>query len=260
LSDNKLNILMLGDLIGTPGISEMMLKLSNLKNKEKINFIIANGENSDNGFGITEANIKCYKDSGVDVITSGNHIWSNDNADRLLNDYDYLLRPANYPNASGKGWWVGEVNNAVIGVVNLIGRYHMIPVDCPFQALERLIKKELRKCDIIIVDFHAESVAEKKTLAYYFDGQISLMAGTHTHVLTADEMILPKGTGYITDLGLCGGLDSVIGMEKNDVIKKLINQNVIPFSTSTENTKLQGVIAKIDVDSRKTVDIKRLSI
>lgn len=260
MSNAILNILMLGDLIGTPGISEVTLKLSQLKNREKINLVIANGENSDNGFGITELNIKSIKTSGVDVITSGNHIWSNDNAGKLLDEYDYLLRPANYPKAPGKGWWTGKINEINIGVVNLIGRHHMTPVDCPFQTLNKLLKNELKNCSIVIVDFHAESVAEKKTLAFDFDGKVSLIAGTHSHVQTADEIILPNGTGYITDLGMCGGINSVIGMEKEDVVKKMIDQTVIPYNPSNENPKLQGIIANIDLKTKKTNNIKRFNI
>ena len=219
-----------------------------------------NGENSNEGFGITETNIIDFKKSGVDVITSGNHIWISENIDRLLENYDCLLRPANYPKASGKGWWKGEIKDSIIGVVNLIGRYYMTPVDCPFNILDKLLKNELKDCDIVIVDFHAESVIEKKALAFDFDGKISLIAGTHTHVQTADEMILENGTGYITDLGLCGGTDSVIGMIKEDVIKKLINQNIIPFKPSDENSKMQGIIAYIDILTQKTTFIKRFSI
>ena len=260
LSNEIINILMLGDLIGTPGISEVTLKLSQLKNKEKIHLAIANGENSDNGFGINELNIKSIKTSGVDVITSGNHIWSNESAIKVLDDYDYLLRPANYPKAPGKGWWLGKINEINIGIINLIGRYHMIPVDCPFQTLNKLLKNELKTCQIIIVDFHAESVAEKKALAYDFDGKVSLIAGTHSHVQTADEMILPKGTGYMTDIGMCGGINSVIGMEKEDVVRKMMDQTVIPYNPSSNNTKLQGVIANIDIRTKKTASIKRFSI
>jgi metallophosphoesterase (TIGR00282 family) len=260
LSNNQLNILMLGDVIGSPGIKEIFLKLSQLKKKWNIDIAIVNGENSNDGFGITEENISELKKSGIDVITSGNHIWAGDNADRLLENYDCLLRPANYPKASGKGWWKGTIKGANIGIVNLLGRYYMVPIDCPFTVLDKLLKNELKDCSIIIIDFHAESIFEKKALAFDFDGRISLMAGTHTHVQTADEMILQNGTGYITDLGLCGGIDSVIGMIKDDVIKKLINQNIIPFKPSYENPQIQGIVANIDIESKKTTFIQRFSI
>jgi 2',3'-cyclic-nucleotide 2'-phosphodiesterase len=251
---------MLGDLIGTPGLEQMYLKLPQLKKKEKINLTIANGENSNDGFGITEANIKSYKQCGVDVITSGNHIWSTKDADKLLKDYDFLLRPANYPEATGKGYWIGSINDLKIGVVNLMGRYMMIPIDCPFQVLGKLLKNELKNCQIVIIDFHAEFINEKTALAYDFDGKVTLVAGTHTHVQTADERILPGGTGYITDIGICGGIDSVIGMERNGVLEKLYSQTMVPFIPSKDNGKLQGIIASIDPQTKKCLSIKRVNI
>jgi metallophosphoesterase (TIGR00282 family) len=251
---------MLGDIIGTPGINEIMIKLNGFKKKEKVNLVIANGENACDGFGITALNIKSIKEAGVDVITSGNHIWSKEDADELLSNYDYLLRPANYPRASGKGYWIGEINGINTAVVNLLGRYQLAVIDCPFQTLNKLLKTELKNCQIVIVDFHAENPAEKKALAYEFDGKISLLAGTHTHVQTADEMILPNGSGFITDIGLCGSIDSIIGMKKEEVIEKMVNQYVVPYEPSTENTKMQGIIASIDIKTKKTINIKRISI
>lgn len=250
---------MLGDIIGSPGIKQLFLKLGSLKKKEKIDLTIANCENADNGFGVSEENILALKNYGVDILTSGNHIWSNEDAAYLLEKYEFLIRPANYPTAPGKGYYTININNTLVSVVNLLGRYFMIPIDCPFQVLSKLIKHELKN-HIIIVDFHAEYYQEKIALAMDFDGQISFLAGTHTHVLTSDEKILPKGTGYITDLGLCGGLDSIIGMKKEEALEKMINQTAIPFSPSEENCVLQGVVFSIDTESKKTIDIKRISI
>jgi 2',3'-cyclic-nucleotide 2'-phosphodiesterase len=260
LSNNSINILMLGDIIGTPGIRELFLKLAQLKKKENIHLAIGNGENADNGFGITREIIEKFKEYGIDVITSGNHIWSNDEVDSLLGAYDCLLRPANYPNASGKGWWTGNINGVTIGVVNLLGRYHMTPLDCPFQTLNKLIKNELKKCSIIIIDFHAEMVQEKLALAYDFDGKVTLLAGTHTHVQTADERILPNGTAYITDLGMCGGIDGVIGMERNSALDKIIYQTINQFRPSEENTRLQGIVAQINPETKKVINLKRFNI
>jgi 2',3'-cyclic-nucleotide 2'-phosphodiesterase len=255
-----MNVLMLGDLIGQPGLEEMFLKLPNFIKKEKINLVIANGENSNDGFGITDSNIKSYKQCGVDVITSGNHIWSTRDHEKLLNENNCLLRPANYPEAPGKGYWIGEVDGLKTAIVNLQGRYSMTPIDCPFQTLTKLLKNELKGIQNIIVDFHAESPTEKITLAYDFDGKITLLAGTHTHVQTADEQVLPKGTGYITDLGMCGGIDSVIGMEKKNAVDKILKQTTIPFTPSKENLKLQGIVAKINTETKKTIEIKRFSL
>ena len=254
---DTINVLMLGDVIGTPGMEQLMMKLGDLKKKEKIDFTIANGENSDNGFGITEQLIRAFMTYGVDVITSGNHIWANKEAPDLLNDYDILLRPANYPDVPGKGWCIKEVKGINIGVVNLIGRFSMTPVDCPFQTLNKLLKNELKNCRIVIVDFHAESNAEKQALGFDFDGKVSLVVGTHTHVQTADEQILPKGTGFITDLGMCGGFDSVIGMKKEIIIQKSTTQMSIPFEPSAENCHIQGIIAEIDTETKICKAIKR---
>lgn len=259
MSKDTINILMLGDLIGNPGLEQLFLKLPELKKKEKIDLAIANGENSDKGFGITEEIIGKLKNFGIDVITSGNHIWSNRDAEFLLEKYDCLLRPDNYPDAKGKGYWTGDINGIEIGVVNLLGRHLMTPIDCPFQTLNKLLKKELKKCKVVIVDFHAELPQEKAALAHDFDGKITLIAGTHTHVQTADERILPNGTGYITDLGLCGGIDSVIGMEKDSILKKLKNQVNVPFVPSRENGRVQGIIATVNTETGQTVAIKRIN-
>lgn len=260
LSQDYLNVLMLGDIIGSPGIKQLLLKLDFLKKKEKIHFTIANCENSDNGFGVTEETVSSIKSYGVDVLTSGNHIWSNSDAGDLLAKYDFLIRPANYPKAPGKGFWSGEINGVSISVINLLGRYFMIPIDCPFQTLSKLLKQDVKKNSIIIVDFHAELYQEKIALALDFDGEITFLAGTHTHVLTADEKILPKGTGYITDLGMCGGLDGIIGMKKEEALAKMINQTVNPYIPAEENPVLQGVVIKVDVNTKKTVEIKRISL
>ena len=257
---DEINVIMLGDMIGNPGVEQVLLKLGQLKKKEKVNLVIANGENSDNGFGITEQIINNLTTYGVDVITSGNHIWSNRDSDYLLKNYDSLLRPANYPEASGKGYCIKNINGLNIAVVNLIGRYFMTPVDCPFQTLNKLLRNEIKSCDIVIVDFHAEYNAEKQALAMDFDGRISLIAGTDTHTQTADEKILPKGTGFITDLGMCGGIDSVIGMEKEGILEKIVSQTTVPFQPSRENCKLQGIIVRINTKTKKTTYIKRFDI
>lgn len=258
-SNNVINVLMIGDLIGAPGIEQVYFKLPQIIKKHNIDLTIANGENSDNGFGITEQIISQLKKSDIDVITSGNHIWSNNDAEKLLNEYDYLLRPHNYPDAAGKGYWLGEVAGVNIAIINLIGRYNMMPLDCPFQTLEKLLKRECKNSDIIIVDFHAELPTEKMALAYDFDGRISLLVGTHTHVQTADERLLPKGTGYITDLGMTGGIDSVIGMEKSSILMKIKKQINVPFVPSHENGKIQGIIAKINKSTKKTESIVRFN-
>ncbi len=261
---NVLKIVMLGDIIGAPGIEQLYVKLPELRKREKIDLVVANGENSDNGFGIIEDNIKIYRQCGIDVITSGNHIWSKNDVTKLLDSYPFLLRPANYPEADGKGHYIIELDNIKVGVVNLIGRYFMTPVDCPFHILNKLLKVELKGCDLVVVDFHAEYATEKITLANDFDGKVALVCGTHTHVQTADEQILPKGTGYITDLGMCGSIDSVIGMDKDVTLKRLITQSFSAFIPAKEGEnrsgRMQGVMAEVDINTKAVLSIKRFSI
>ena len=257
---NIIKVAMIGDLIGVPGQEQLFLKLQGFKRDNNIDFVIANGENSDDGFGITEDIIDKMHSYGVDVITSGNHIWSNHDAGILLEQNSTLLRPHNYPDAPGRGWWIGNVLGVDIAVVNLIGRYMMTPVDCPFQTLTRLLKRELDGIKVIIVDFHGELMAEKKSFASDFDGRISLLAGTHTHVQTADELIFHNGTGYITDLGMTGGINSIIGMERKEILRKLKRQINAPYVPARENEKMQGIIGEIDLDSGKTVSITRFNV
>lgn len=255
-----ITVLLIGDIIGQPGIEQIFFKLKAFKNKRNVDLTIANGENADKGFGISEQNILDLKKYGIDVITSGNHIWSHENASRLLEEYDFVLRPHNYPNSKGNGWFITTVKNIKVAVVNLQGRYFMTPINCPFQTLKKLLQTNLQEAQIIIVDFHAESSPEKKSLAFDFDGKISLLVGTHTHTQTADEMILPNGTGYITDLGMCGGLDSVIGMEKDAVLQRFLTQTVIPFSPSTKNLHFQALLAQIDSQTKKCIKLERINI
>ncbi|MCG8570876.1 MAG: TIGR00282 family metallophosphoesterase [Spirochaetes bacterium] len=259
MKSNIMNILLLGDIIGSPGIEQLFVKLPQIKKQNNIDLTIVNGENADQGFGITDEIIHQLKSYGVDVITSGNHIWSNRDADQLLDKYDYLLRPANYPDSAGKGYCEILVGEVQIGIVNLLGRYFMIPLDCPFQTLEKLIKSKLKKCQLVIVDFHAESPQEKKALAFAFDGQVQLIVGTHTHVQSADEVILPGGTGYISDLGMCGGIDSIIGMQKDGILTKMKNQINVPFSPARDNGKVQGVVVQLDVEKKQTLSIARIN-
>lgn len=260
MSAETLNVMMVGDIIGGPGLEQIYLKLPAFRKKEKIELVIANGENSDEGFGITEDNIAQYRQCGVDVITSGNHIWSNRDADKILDSYHFVLRPANYPDAPGKGYWNTEISGIKISVVNLMGRYYMTPIDCPFQILNKLFKSEIKSSQLIFVDFHAESNTEKQALAYDFDGRVTVVAGTHTHVQTADEKILPKGTGYITDLGLSGGIDSVIGMDKDSVLQKIFNQTTVPFTPSRLEGRMQGLLIKINRSTLKIEKLERINI
>ena len=216
-----MNILAVGDIVGLIGIKELKEKLPKVKEQNKIDFIVVNGENSAEGMGITESNFKDILSSGADCVTMGNHTWGKKDIFKFINE-PKLIRPANYPKGvCGKGYNIYTVNNKKIAVINLLGRAEMnIMTDNPFEVGKNIINKIKNNVDIIVVDFHAEATAEKKAMGYYLDGEITILIGTHTHVQTADEQILEKGTAYITDIGMTGPKDSVIGMDKDVALKR----------------------------------------
>ncbi len=216
-----MNILAVGDIVGLIGIKELKEKLPKVKEQNKIDFIVVNGENSAEGMGITESNFKDILSSGADCVTMGNHTWGKKDIFKFINE-PKLIRPANYPKGvCGKGYNIYTVNNKKIAVINLLGRAEMnIMTDNPFEVGKNIINKIKNNVDIIVVDFHAEATAEKKAMGYYLDGEITILFGTHTHVQTADEQILEKGTAYITDIGMTGPKDSVIGMDKDVALKR----------------------------------------
>ena len=217
---NKLsaNILFIADIIGTPGLKIIKKSLPIIKKKYLIDFCLANGENGAGGKGLSEEIANEYFRNGIDIITSGNHIFENYKIHRMLDKGDKILRPLNYPKGViGKGSSIYRVfNDLNIGVINIQGRTFMYNIDCPFRIAIDEIDKMKRVTPIIIVDFHSEATAEKLAMAWYLDGKVSAVIGTHTHVQTNDEQILPKGTAYITDVGMTGPFDSVIGMKKGN--------------------------------------------
>ncbi len=257
---NKFTVLMLGDVCGQPGMRALFMGLGQLIKEYRADFVVVNGENAANGFGLNESEKTQIFSLGVDVITSGNHIWQQDEIyDSLKNDIR-LLRPLNYPSGTiGHGSTIIESNGLKVGVINLQGRISLPQTDCPFKAAEDEIRKMSGKCDIILVDMHAENHEEKKALAMHLDGKISALVGTHTHVQTADEMILEKGTAFITDLGLCGPSDSVIGSDPDISIKKQLTQ--MPIRTQIHNTApvISGVAIEIDKKTSKALSIRRIS-
>lgn len=259
-----LRFMFIGDVVGESGLEVLARWIPKLKEQYSVDSIIVNGENTaKNGKGITEKIAKRIISMGVDVITSGNHIWQNQEVYDFLNKTDILLRPANYiAECPGKGYTFYNVKNHVVGVLNLQGRGFMRDfIDCPFRKAESLLPLLQYKTNIIFVDFHAEATAEKQALAHYLDGKISGFVGTHTHVQTADERILPKGTGYITDLGFCGAMNSIIGIEKEIVIKKLITQLPAKFKVDVNPPfELNGVLMEIDTSTGKTNKIERIKV
>lgn len=251
---------MLGDVCGQPGMRALFMGLGQLIKETRADVVIVNGENAANGFGLNEEEKNQIFSLGVDVITSGNHIWQQEDLYNSLNNDHRLLRPLNYPSGTmGHGSTIIEKKGINIGVINAQGRISLPQTDAPFRSVDEEVRKLKNKTDIILVDMHAENHEEKKAMAMYLDGKISVLVGTHTHVQTADEMILPKGTGYITDLGLTGPSDSVIGSDPAISIKKQLTQ--MPIRTQIHNTApvINGIKAKIDVKNGKCLSIERIN-
>jgi metallophosphoesterase (TIGR00282 family) len=228
----------------------------------RIELVMANCENAAAGFGITRDVVEELYQSRIDVLTSGNHIWDKKEVLEFVEDYETLLRPANYPEGTpGFGSVVVPCASGIhVGVINLVGRVFMHSLDCPFRKAEKEIEKLKKKAGIIIVDMHAEATSEKQALGWFLDGRVSAVLGTHTHVQTADEKILPNGTAYITDLGMTGPFDSIIGTRKDAVLGRFLIQMPNKFDVAKGDVRLQGVVLEVDTASGKALSIERLSV
>ncbi len=261
MPQNVLNILFIGDIVGSPGfeITERLLK--SFVQKYSIDLCIANGENLVDGKGINEEGAKKLFDLGVHVITGGNHLWDNWHAKKLLASNRNVLRPLNYPSENpGNGFVVydlGEKGKAA--VLNLQGRVYMQPIDDPFKKADWAIEKIREQTKIIFVDMHAEATAEKIALAWYLDGRVTALVGTHTHVPTADARIFPRGTAYVTDVGMTGPYDSVIGLKKDIAIRRFIHQTPYKYEMASNDLRLCGVYVQADIDSGKALKIERFT-
>ena len=257
-----IKILFIGDIFGKPGRKIVSGLIPQIKKEEKIDLVIANGENLAGGLGMTPKTAKQMFEAGIDVFTSGNHLWDKKEIIEFLQIEKRILRPANYPpTAPGNDFYIFETSqNIKIAILNLIGRIFTISVDCPFRSADKYLEKIHSETDIIFVDIHAEATAEKMALAWYLDGKVSAIIGTHTHIQTADERILPEGTAYITDAGMTGPHDSVIGIRAKDALARFINRIPARFTPAKGNLKLNAVIVTIDEKTAKAKSIKRLSI
>lgn len=258
-----LKILFFGDLVGAPGRTVFQRHIEALKLQYRADAILVNGENSANGKGITPRIVRFFKHHGVNVVTTGNHIWQRKEIYPYLSENKDLLRPANFPaGCPGSGVTTFECQGYTIGVINLQGRVFMRElVNCPFRAAESAITYLQSRTNIILVDFHAETTSEKLGLAYYLDGKVSGFVGTHTHVQTADNRILPKGTAYITDLGMAGALNSMIGMKKEPLLHQMLTQMPVRFEVDTTPPfVLSGVCIEVDAQSGKALSIERIYI
>lgn len=257
-----MNILLIGDIVGNAGVKKVKEGIEKIKEKGKIDFIIANGENSAEGMGITTGIFKNLMNYGVNVITMGNHTWGKKDIFSIIKE-ESLLIPANFSrNVPGKGYNIYKCNDKKIAVINLIGRVDMnILSDNPFVVVEKILQKIKDEADIIIVDFHAEATAEKIAMGYFLDGKVSAIFGTHTHVQTADEKILKNGTAYITDIGMTGPIKSVIGMDVDASIKRFYTTLPERYMVSKdENQMMNGVILSINDETCRVEKIERINV
>ena len=261
---NSLRFLLIGDLIGKAGCTMFSKWAPRLKEKYKIDTIIVNGENSaDNGRGITPPIANFIFESGASVITSGNHIWGHKNIYNYINEEERLIRPANYPSSCpGKGFKILNVEGHEVAVVSLQGRVFMSDqTDCPFKTMESILSYIKTRTNIILVDFHAEATSEKEGMGSFLDGKVSAALGTHTHVQTADEKILPNGTAYISDLGFCGAVNSMLGMQTEAILNKLITSMPSRFKVELNGPMvLTGAWVEIDISTGKALKIERVNI
>ena len=257
-----MKILIIGDIVGNIGVNKVKEVIPNYIKQNNIDFVIANGENSAEGMGITSKIFKDLMYSGVNVVTMGNHTWGKKDIFNII-DNKNLLRPANYPkDVLGNGYGIYECNDKAICVINLIGRVDMnVLSENPFIVAKEIIEEVKNMVDIIIVDFHAEATAEKIAMGYYLDGEITALYGTHTHIQTADETILEKGTAYITDIGMTGPKKSVIGMDVSASIKRFVTTLPEKYKVSEDkNTFLNGCILEINDETCRTEKIKRINL
>ncbi len=255
-----MNLLFIGDIIGKAGRTMVSQNLSKLKEDYKINLCIANGENAAGGFGITRNVGQSLFDMGINVVSSGNHIWDKKEALDYLPQENRLLRPANYPKgAPGLGSTIFHFpDGTCVGILNLSGRVFMDNLDCPFEIADREVSRLKEHTNMIIVDMHAEATSEKIALSWYLDGRVSAVIGTHTHVQTADEKILPKGSAYVTDVGMTGPADSVIGMSKEIAIYRFTTSLPKKFSVASGAVQLNAVVVEIDSKSGYAKQITRI--
>src|SRR5712671_5543475 len=256
-----IRILFIGDIVGRPGRDLVKHGLQAIVDHHQIDFVIANAENAAAGFGITREIGDQLLDWGVDVMTSGNHIWDKKEALDYIGTEPRLLRPANYPaGAPGKGTYLARTEDGrTAGVVNVMGRVFMLNIDDPFQVALREIEALKLRTRIVFVDFHAEATSEKIAMGWHLDGRVTAMIGTHTHVQTADERILPKGTAYLTDVGMTGPHDSIIGVEIGAALGRFLTALPQKFETATGNPRLNAVIVDADEKTGRATDIERLS-
>ncbi len=254
-----LSVLCIGDVFGEPGRRALAHFLPRLRAELEVDLVIANVENAAAGFGVTPALARGFLDGGVDVMTSGNHIWDRKEILEYIVKENLLLRPANYPAGTpGVGSVVVKAGAHRVGVLNLQGRVFMNPIDCPFAAADAEVGRLRAETPVIVVDMHGEATSEKQAIGWYLDGRVSAVVGTHSHVQTADERLLPGGTAYVTDLGITGPFDSVIGVDKELAIQRFRTGMPNRFEPARGRVRVQGALVRIDPDSGRALAIERV--
>ncbi len=256
-----MNVLFVGDIVGKPGRKCIRDMLAKIKSNYDVHVVVANGENAAGGVGLTRKVFDELLNAGVDIITSGNHIWDKKEVFDFIGSEKQLLRPLNYPKkiTPGRGWGVFTTPLGSLGIINVSGTVFMPGLDCPFTGVEEALQEVNKEAKMILVDFHAETTSEKIAMGWFLDGRVSAVLGTHTHVQTADERILPGGTAYITDVGMTGALDGIIGVKKEIVLEKFISKMPARFEVETkEPYQFNGVIVSIDPKSGRALSIERI--
>jgi metallophosphoesterase (TIGR00282 family) len=255
-------VLFIGDIVGSPGRRAVRRFLPKLRERHPIDVVVANAENSAGGFGATPEILHELRTVGVDVVTMGNHTWRQSTIISAMESNSWVIRPANYAhNVPGRGFTLHQRENGVsLGVVNVLGRVFMDPVDCPFAAVERALDELRKDTSCLLVDMHAEATAEKMAMGWFLDGRASAVVGTHTHVMTADERILPQGTAYITDVGMCGPINSVIGTEVGAVLYRFTTGMPKQFRIAHGPAVFSAVLITIDEHTGKATHIERISL
>lgn len=254
-----LKILCLGDVVGEEGTAAVEKMLPGLIRETKADLIIVNGENSADGNGISKTSAERLCDAGADVITGGNHTFRRRDIYSALDDEEYLIRPANYPaEAPGMGYVIADVNGYRVLVINVLGCVYMDPMTPPHETVEKILRAEKGRYDLSVCDIHAEATSEKLFLGRYFDGRLSVVFGTHTHVATADCQILPGGTGYITDLGMCGSHNGILGVKTQSIIHKFTVKTPVLFEPASGNVKINGALFEVDEKTGKCTGVRRV--
>jgi len=255
-----LRVMLVGDVIGRPGRRAFRKYVQQLRKEKGIDVVIANGENSAAGKGLTRTSLDELYSGGADIVTTGNHVWDKKDVLEFIDSEPFLIRPANYPEgAPGKGYCLYPFKAKTIGVMNLSGRSFMPALDCPFQKVDELLKEMQDQCDIIFLDFHAETTSEKMAMGWYLDGRVNGVVGTHTHIQTSDARVLPQGTAYITDLGMVGPWNSVLGVQTDKIIYKFITGLPVRFEVEEQGPQVfSAIIVEIDDKTNKTLGIESI--